>query len=83
VSGAFVVFGSLKFFKFSYCTFEEGHRKSLTREHSDLINIVEVAIAFTFETSPQICYKDLSSLVETDCTTIEPVPVIEAGKIVD
>lgn len=58
-------------------------RNPLTRKHGDLIDVIEIAKAFTFEAGPNVCYKNLSSLVKADCAVIKSMPVVETREIID
>jgi len=48
-----------------------------------LTDVVKEAVAFAFKAGPQVGYQNLRSLVETDHSVLERVPVIKAGKVID
>ena len=52
-------------------------------EHRDLIDVVEVAKALTFEAGPEVGDQDLGALVETDDGALVFVTVVQAGEVVD
>lgn len=58
-------------------------RDPVVCEHSNLIDVVEVAITLTLEAGPEVGYQDLGALVETDDGALVFVTVVQAGEIVD
>ena len=62
--------------------YEEALETVDTCKHCDLIDIVEPAIACAFETSPEICDENLSTLIETSFSAFEPRLVSEAREII-
>lgn len=53
----------------------------LTCKHSDLIYVVEIAIAFALEAGPQVRDQDLGALVKTHPAPLEDRLVPEAGEV--
>jgi hypothetical protein len=43
---------------------------------------MEVSKALAFEAGPEICHKNLRSLVEADCAALEAVPVVKTWEVV-
>ena len=51
-------------------------------EHGDVVDVVEVAVAFALEAGPEVGDEDLGALVEADRAGFVVVAVVEAGEVV-
>ena len=58
-------------------------RYPIVREHRDLVNVVELAVAFAIKACPQIGNQDLCSFEEADCLAFKPSLISKAGEIVN
>lgn len=43
---------------------------------------MEVSKALAFEAGPEICHKNLGSLIEANCAALEAVPVVKTWEVV-
>lgn len=53
-------------------------RMALTREHGDLLNVLELSVALAVKASPEVGYKDLSSFVQPDPPAVKGRLIPEA-----
>lgn len=54
-----------------------------TCEHRDGVDVMKKTVMFAFEAGPQICDKNLCSLVQPNSGVFEAVSVVETGEIID
>jgi hypothetical protein len=51
-----------------------------TCKHGDLLNVIELSVAFSVEAGPQVSDEDLRSLVQSDSPALERRLVPKAGE---